>query len=157
MLLRFTLLLLISLLSWGPAQALDLGLDEELSFGMAAPSPTGITVKKWRDADNAFDMFYEWSSKHRRVLVHVDLLTHDFQSLEMESGFAPVYYGFGIRAKSQRGQASAYGFRLPIGVALMLETRPLEFFGEVAPRADIIPSTNFAVDVQLGIRYRLIP
>lgn len=154
---RICLLVILYLLSAGPALALDFSLDEELAIGMAAPSPTGISIKKWTDGERALDMFYEWSSSHRRVVVHADLLTHDFQALELESGHAPIYYGFGVRAKTQEGKASTYGIRIPLGVVMMLESWPLEFFGELGPRSDLIPKTTFAVDVMIGIRYRILP
>ncbi len=135
-----------------PAQA----VEEEWAIGMAAPEPTGITLKKWVDTQTAYDMFYEWSTKDRHAMVHFDILTHDFDSVETEgSGFAPIYYGFGVHARMMRGRSPIYGIRIPIGIVYMLEDKPLEFFGELGPRAGVIPETSFDLDLMVGIRYRI--
>ena len=34
---------------------------------------------------------------------------------------------------------------------------PIDVFGEVAPRVDLVPNTNFGLDIMIGIRYRFFP
>ena len=130
-------------------------LEDEWAIGMAAPSPTGISIKKWVDSLTAYDMFYEWSTKDRRAMVHLDILTHDFEMLEVESGVGAMYYGFGLHVRYQKQHSPVYGIRIPLGIVYMLENKPLEFFGELGPRAGVIPETSFAVDFMVGLRYRI--
>jgi len=138
------------LLPLNPAHA----FEDEWSFGMAAPSPTGLTLKKWVDAITAYDMFYEWSTKDRRAMLHLDILTHDFEMMEAENGTMPVYYGIGVHVRYERGRSPVYGVRIPLGMVYMLEDKPLEFFGELGPRAGVVPETSFAIDFMAGLRYR---
>lgn len=130
-------------------------VEEEWAIGMAAPEPTGLSIKKWVDPQTAYDMFYEWSTKDRHAMIHIDILTHDFDSIEAEGGFAPVYYGFGVHARMMRGRSPIYGIRIPVGIVYILEDKPLEFFGELGPRAGVIPETSFDIDFMVGIRYRI--
>ncbi len=130
-------------------------LEDEWAIGMAAPTPTGITLKKWVDNITAYDMFYEWSTRDRRAVVNLDVLTHDFEMLEAETGSMAVYYGFGLHVRYQKSRSPIYGIRIPLGIVYMLENKPLEFFGEFGPRAGVIPETTFAVDMVVGLRYRI--
>lgn len=132
-------------------------LGNEVSIGMAMPAPTGLSFKFWMSRDTAVDVFSEWDFSDRFLETHADLLTHDFQQFEMEGATMPMYYGFGVRMRTSKSSTVHLGVRIPIGVSYLWNTAPLDFFAELAPRANIIPSTNFAVDIMVGLRYRFIP
>lgn len=148
---RYGLLLLILSFSSGLA-----AMEYELALGMGAPSPTGLSVKKWVDEENAISMFFEWSARDERFVGHLEFVTHDFEQIQMDDGLAPTYYGFGLRVRAQPGK-NTVGIRIPVGVNYLMQGKPIGLFAELGPRADVIPETNFAVDMVIGIRYRLIP
>lgn len=152
----YKMLVCVSLLYGANAHAFGL-LGNEVSIGMAMPAPTGLSFKFWMSRDTAVDLFSEWDTGDRFIETHADFLTHDFQQFELEGATMPMYYGFGVRMRSSKTSSTHIGVRIPIGVSYLWNTAPLDFFGEVAPRANIVPSTNFAVDIMMGLRYRFIP
>ena len=124
---------------------------------MAAPAPTGLSVKFWTSRETAIDVFAEWSASNKFLETHADYLTHNFEQFELEGATMPMYFGFGARIRSSETSSTHIGFRIPIGVSYLWNTAPLDLFAEIAPRSNIIPKTSFAVDVMIGVRYRLIP
>jgi hypothetical protein len=132
-------------------------LGNEVSVGMAAPSPTGLSVKFWTSRETAIDVFAEWSASNKFVETHADYLTHNFEQFELEGATMPMYYGIGARIRTTENSSTHIGFRIPVGVSYLWNTAPLDLFAEIAPRSNIIPKTSFSVDVMIGVRYRLIP
>lgn len=132
-------------------------LGNEVSVGMATPSPNGLSAKFWMSRDTAIDLFSEWDTTNKHFQVHADYLTHDFQQFEMEGASMPLYFGFGLRLRTTESSATQIGIRIPIGVSYLWTTAPIDFFAEVGPRANVIPQTSFAVDLMIGLRYRFIP
>lgn len=132
-------------------------LGNEVSMGMAFPAPTGLSFKFWMSRDTAVDLFTQWDTTNKFVQTHADFLTHDFTQFEMEGSSMPMYYGFGLRIRTSETSSAHLGIRIPIGVSYLWDTAPLDIFGELGPRANIIPKTSFSVDMMLGIRYRFIP
>ncbi len=149
---------LFAALMWLSTSAHAVGLPgNEVSIGMVAPSPSGLSAKFWTSRDTAIDLFSQWGSKDRHLQIHADYLTHDFQQLEAEEGALPLYFGFGVRLRATASSAPRIGIRIPIGVSYLWAAAPIDFFAEVGPRANIIPHTSFAVDLMVGLRYRFIP
>ena len=152
---RFLRLILLIGLATGYHNAF--ALENEFSAGVAAISPTGLTFKLWTSRNNAVDFFTAWSSHENKIQFHIDYLNHDFSAIEIEPGAMAFYYGFGIRMSAKKNSSTKGGFRIPLGVTYLMENIPLDFFGELAPRSNLFPNTNFATDVMVGIRYRLNP
>jgi hypothetical protein len=147
----------IATLGFGaPAAAFGL-LGNEVSVGMAAPAPTGLSLKFWTSRDTAIDVFAEWAASDKSVETHADYLTHDFEQFELEGATMPMYYGIGARIRTTENSSTHIGFRIPVGVSYLLNNMPLDLFAEIAPRSNVIPKTSFSVDVMVGVRYRLIP
>ncbi len=138
------------------AQAFGL-LGNEVAVGMAAPAPTGLSFKFWTSRETAIDVFSEWNTSSKSISTHADYLTHNFEQFELEGATMPMYFGFGARVRMSENSTTRVGIRIPVGVSYLWNTAPLDVFAEIGPRADIIPKTNFAVDVMVGVRYRLIP
>lgn len=132
-------------------------LGNEIAIGMATPAPTGITVKLWTSRLTALDVFSNWDASNKRLDLHLDYLTHNFEQYEVEGATMPFFYGFGMQFSTREGSATKVGFRIPVGVSYLWNSAPLDFFAEVAPRAGIIPTTSFALDLMIGVRYRIIP
>jgi hypothetical protein len=145
-----------TLLPAAPASAFE-PLGNEVAIGMAAPAPTGLSFKFWTSRETAIDVFTEWATTNKFLMTHVDYLTHDFEQFEMEGATMPLYFGFGARLRTSEDSSAHVGFRIPIGISYLWNTAPLDLFAELGPRANIIPYTSFAVDVMVGIRYRIIP
>lgn len=144
-------------LGFGPhASAFGL-FGNEVSVGMAAPAPTGLSFKFWTSRETAIDVFTEWSTSNKFVEAHADYLTHNFEQFELEGATMPMYFGFGARIRTTENSSTHVGFRIPIGVSYLWDTAPMDMFAEIAPRSNVIPRTSFSIDVMIGLRYRLIP
>ena len=134
-------------------------LGNEVSIGMAAPAPSGLSAKFWMSRDTAIDVFSEWDTTDKHFQMHADYLMHDFEQFEFETEGTsmPLYFGLGLRLRTTESSATHIGIRIPIGVSYLWGIAPIDFFAEVGPRANIIPQTSFAVDIMVGLRYRFIP
>jgi hypothetical protein len=151
-------ILLFAALMWFSTTAHAFGLlGNEVSIGMATPSPNGLSAKFWMSRETAVDIFSEWDTTNKHFQAHADFLTHDFQQFEVEDGSMPLYFGFGLRLRTTESSATQIGIRIPIGVSYLWSAAPIDFFAEVGPRANVIPQTSFAVDLMIGLRYRFIP
>ena len=134
-----------------------MALDNEFSFGIATGSDSGVTVKYWTSDTHAIDLFAEWSTSSSKYTFQADYLTHDFNAFDVEPGSLPFYYGVGVRVESKKGTSTKTGLRIPLGISYLMETAPIDFFGELGPRIDVAPETDFELDIMLGIRYRIMP
>jgi len=148
---------LVCTLSYNNVFAIDLDLDNEFSFGMAAPNPAGVSVKYWISDTRALAAFASWSTNKSKYTFQLDYLTHDFSAIPVDPGAAPFYYGVGVRVKTKKGNPTKTSIRIPIGISYLMETAPLDFFAELGPRIRISPSTRFRLNVAAGIRYRIMP
>lgn len=129
----------------------------EIGIGLATPAPTGISLKLWFDKTNAFDILGAWSLNDEKFYIHLNYLTHDYSKFALGDNAMAFYYGFGARIKEEEGddKDTVLGMRIPFGISYFVESAPFEVFGELAPRVDITPNTNFGLDIMIGIRYRL--
>lgn len=129
---------------------------EELSIGLAAPSPTGLSAKLWKTRLVAYDLFAEWDLDSEKFNFHADYLKHDYERLEAKESNMLFYSGYGIRLIDEGiHDDTILGVRIPFGISYLMNDPPLDVFGELAPRINVLPSTNFGIDVMIGIRYRL--
>ena len=127
----------------------------EFALGVVAGSPNGITAKYWTTETTAIDIFGEWSFNSNEYKAHADFLVHDFDKINWEEARIAFYYGGGVRFKfADNSDDSQVGLRIPFGLEYFLSDIPIEFFGELAPRVNVYPSTNFGMDAMIGIRYR---
>ena len=133
-----------------PASAL-----EEFSAGVGTISPTGLSFKVWKSRLTAFDLFAEWDFDGEKYNFHTDYISHDYERLDTAETLLMFYHGYGIRIiKEGKDDKTALGMRLPFGVSYLMDDPPLDVFGELAPRINVTPSTNFGLDVIIGVRYR---
>ena len=157
---RFLLFLSIFLmLSTSSSSAQD-----GLGVGMIVGEPTGLVLKKWIGDNTAFDVAAAWSfSDNDSFQIHADYLIHNFSILDPEDvrGWFPVYYGIGGRLKLKdenagRGRNDAdalIGVRVPFGIAYIFPEAPVDIFAEMVPILDLVPDTDFAINVAIGARY----
>lgn len=130
--------------------------DGEFALGVATISPNGVTAKYWLSDVTAIDVFGEWSFNSKEYKAHFDLLLHDFDKFQWEGELIAFYYGGGIRVKAVDNEDTQLGVRIPFGISYFVQDIPVEIFGETAPRINVYPSTNFGLDLMIGLRYRFI-
>jgi hypothetical protein len=145
---RYMLFILVAILS------LNLYSQEEgLGLGIIIGEPTGLSAKLWTTEKTALDAAVAWSfSGTGYMRVHADLIWHNF-SLDVTQGKLPLYYGLG--AKLLLSSELGLGIRIPLGVAYLFDSAPLEVFAELVPGLDLLPGTGFGIDAAIGVRYYL--
>lgn len=131
---------------------------QTIGAGIVLGEPTGISAKVWYTDTMAIDGAAAWSFRgDTNIHMHADLLWHDWRTLdekaEMDHSFArlPLYYGIGARARL--GDDDRLGMRLVIGTSLMLTRAPFDFFFEIAPIMDVVPSTDLDMNAGIGARF----
>ncbi len=150
--------LLLALLIIGVVSVSSFASEKKFGIGLAAGSITGISMKYWTAHTEAIEIEAGWSLKHNSYYsIYATYLFHNFKTLrELVSkeilGDIPIYTGLGIRTRFGEG-TDELGLRVPLGVAYMFGTLPLDTFVEVAPALNLYPSTTLYVDVVLGVRY----
>ena len=141
--------LLLALMSTGavfPAQ------EEGFGLGIILVEPTGINFKAWAGYRSAFVGAAAWSFGNEDSLhVHLDYVFHNFRLIKLERDFLPVYFGLGIRVKSEKDVR--IGVRIPLGLNYMLKKAPLDIFVELVPVFDLTPGTDLYFNGGVGIRY----
>ena len=87
-----------------------------------------------------------------RVHFHMDYLWHSFNVIHSSERF-PLYYGVGGRFNGGSGNEGSLAVRGVLGIAWLPRATPIDIFLEVVPSFEITPSSGFAVDASIGIRY----
>ena len=85
--------------------------------------------------------------------VHLDYLQHFFEVFNVPAGDLPVYLGLGARVNLETDVR--IGMRVPVGLAYLFGSAPVDLFFEIVPILDIYPATVFIANAGLGIRYYL--
>ena len=140
--------------------AIHVSVAQERKFGLGLiiGEPTGISAKLWTSNENAFDFGLGWTTFNNqnypgsRVHFHMDYLWHSFDAIHATERF-PIYYGVGGRMNSGAGYESALAIRGVVGIAWMPRRTPIDIFLEVVPSLELTPSSRFALDAAIGIRY----
>ncbi len=136
--------------------------DSGLGIGVIVGEPTGISLKKWTSANTAIDGAVAWAfDRNASVQLHGDFLIHNFNLLKTDVGRLPVYYGVGGRVKfddeRRRGRDTEHhtrvGVRVPLGMAYLFDSAPVDVFLEIVPILDLAPSTDFGLNAAIGARY----
>jgi hypothetical protein len=83
--------------------------------------------------------------------MQADYVWHSFDVFPVSKGELPLYFGIGGRAILKNDPV--LGVRIPVGLAYMFESAPLDIFMEVAPILNVIPSTDFDAGGGLGMRF----
>jgi hypothetical protein len=151
-----TLLLMGVLL--GEAEASEVGA-KPFGLGVVIGDPTGLSAKLYLNQVNAIDFalaFQNYGPFDDSVYFHATYLWHP-SILASGSGVEiPWHVGVGGYVASNRwdrGIDDTIGVRVPLGVDLNLESVPLQFFGDVALRVGLAPSTYVYFDVGVGGRF----
>ena len=123
-----------------------------IGVGIILGEPTGLSGKLWLTEKTAIDGAVAWSMWDQGALhVHADFLVHSFNLINVSQGQLPLYFGIGARVKLANDPL--IGVRVPVGLAYLFGSAPLDIFFEVVPILDLIPSTDFHLNSAIGVRY----
>ena len=111
--------------------------------GVIIGNPTGISGKYFISNKNAVDCVVGFGSG---FMAHLDYLWHNFESLKVNEGKLPYYYGGGFLITGKN-----FCVQGKIGLEYLFDTNPLGIFIEVAPAI----GTDFIFQGGVGVRYRL--
>ena len=126
--------------------------DRGTGVGIIIGEPTGFSFKHWTSSTTAFDAAIAWSFINEGAFhIHADYLIHSFRLIYVPEGKLPFYYGIGGRLKTS--DKTRLGVRVPLGLAYIFQTAPVDIFLEVVPILDFIPKTDFRINAALGARY----
>lgn len=119
-------------------------------LGIVVGEPTGLTAR-FMKGENNFQIHAAWSFAGDAALqLNGDYLRSGNVNTEP---MIPFYFGLGVRAKF--ADKSQIGIRIPLGVNYFLKENPIEFFGEIVPILDVVPSTEFDLNGAVGVRLYL--
>lgn len=145
-------ILLVVVMLCGHAVAEDKGFG----LGVILGEPTGLNGKFWLTETIAIDGAAAWSfADDEGVQLHADVLYHKFDLLKVKEGKLPIYFGVGARIKFvvDDDDDNRFGIRVPVGIDYIFAKAPLDIFFELVPIIDLAPSTKFAFNGAVGIRY----
>ncbi len=135
-----------------------------IGVGIMVGEPTGLSLKKWIEANRAIDAGIAWSfSDNASLHFHGDYLFHRFDILTTPelSGAFPIHYGLGFRIKLKEGNQghgrndgdAMIGVRFPFGVSYLFSDAPIDAFAEIVPVLDVAPKSEFSLNAAIGVRY----
>jgi hypothetical protein len=128
--------------------------NRNFGVGIQLGEPTGLNAKMWTNNVNAFDFGLAWSLVDREeMIMQTDYVWHSFDVFPVSRGELPVYFGIGARFIFS--EDPLFGARVPVGLAYMLDSFPLDIFFEIAPVLNLIPSTGFDLNGGFGVRFRI--
>jgi hypothetical protein len=121
-------------------------------IGIILGEPTGLSGKLWLTEKTAVDGAVAWSMWDGSALnVHADFLVHSFNLIHVSQGQLPLYFGIGARVKLANDPM--VGVRVPVGLAYLFGSAPIDVFLELVPILDLVPGTYFHFNSAIGIRY----
>ena len=132
------------------AQA-NTGNGGNFGIGVMLGEPTGISVKSWTGTNSAFALGAAWTlSGAEAIHLHGDYLRHVWFR-DIESGGLAFYFGLGARVIF--ADDAEAGIRIPLGLNYIFEDAAFDIFVEAVPILNLTPSTDFAGNGAVGIRY----
>jgi hypothetical protein len=127
--------------------------DNGFGVGIIIGEPTGFSGKYWLNSTTAIDGGLAWSFvKGTAFHIHADYLLHSSNIFKPERHLN-LYYGGGLRLKTEGNDGARFGVRGVIGVDLFMIGAPVDFFLEAAPVMDFNPSTELTFNGGIGVRW----
>jgi hypothetical protein len=143
--------------------------NKTFGLGLELGSPTGLTGKYFLSADRALDFGLGGIggySNRSGIHLYLDYLFHPVSLASASSFELPLYIGLGgrfwnfedDRVNGIVDEASAIGFRVPIGISFDFNNVPLDIFIQVVPVLDFYSgyqrhSVYLDINASIGIRY----
>jgi hypothetical protein len=129
------------------------GQGSDFGLGIIIGEPSGICMKYFTTATNAWSAAAAWSLSGDEKAAHLyaDHLFHLSELASWDGGRSPFYAGVGARVLF-RNETTA-GVRIPVGMAWVFDEAPFDAFLEIVPVMDLIPDTEFDVAGGVGARF----
>lgn len=125
--------------------------DKGFGLGVLIGEPTGLSAKLWTSEKTAIDAGVAWSFVNSGFLhIHADMLIHSFL-IDVDKGKLPLYFGIG--GKLVLANNLGLGVRIPLGMAYMFESAPIDIFIELVPVLELLPATDIGFEGGVGVRY----
>lgn len=125
--------------------------DKGFGLGVLIGEPTGLSAKLWTSEKTAIDAGVAWSFVNSGFLhIHADMLIHSFL-IDVDKGKLPLYFGIG--GKLVLANDLGLGVRIPLGMAYLFDSAPIDIFLELVPVLDLVPATAFSFEGGVGVRY----
>jgi hypothetical protein len=136
-------------------QALAQDYKGHYGVGLALGEPSGFSVKKFTDGEQAFQytVGYSLIKGEEGLSLGVDYLFHNYDIITAEKGSIPFYYGLGIHLKSYNDVGSQLYARIPLGVAYEISDFPADVFFEFAPGIAVFPTPSIVTNFAIGGRF----
>ena len=122
-----------------------------LGLGVIIGEPTGLSAKLWTSEKTAIDAGVAWSFVNSGFLhIHADMLIHSFV-IDVDKGKLPLYFGVG--GKLVLANELGLGVRIPLGMAYLFDSAPIDIFLELVPVLELLPATAIGFEGGIGVRY----
>lgn len=123
-----------------------------LGVGVIVGEPSGLSIKKIKTRNTAYDFALAWSTgKSDSLYLHSDYIVHKPDFIRRDFPGLPIYFGIGGQIVLQDNPGAAV--RFPLGLSDRLRDIPLEGFLELVPSLNVIPASSFEVDAAAGLRF----
>lgn len=140
---------LVAALVAAPAFAQPTGLG----VGGQVGDPTGITMRIGSPG-TALDLAAGWNLGDNRFFAQLHVILAQ-PRLSPGAQHFRLFYGpggfVGVRGGRDRDSEAAFGASFNVGVSYY--TGPIEIFGQLTPRLQLVQSTDFDLGGAIGLRY----
>ncbi len=126
--------------------------DQNIGAGFALGYPfAGLSVKLPVSPATSLNGILGYDLQHSALDARFDYVWYQNGLIAVPKGKLPLYYGPGVHASV--GSHNAIGVQGVVGIEYQFPSDPLDFFCEVAPGINVLPNTEPAISVDLGMRF----
>lgn len=143
---RFIPLFALVLLAAAPALA-----QRSIGIGGQVGDPTGVTLRIGSTGP-AFDLAAGWNLSNDQFFAQVHWVPTQI-GLGVRPTMIRLFYGPGAFVEVNGGRDSDARFGVSFNGGLGFWTGPVEIFGQLTPRLQLVESTDFRLGGALGLRY----
>lgn len=125
---------------------------KDTGVGIIVGQPTGLSAKFVLSSNIALDAAVGWRfGSENGLRLHLDVLAH--HTIARGASVAvPLFVGLGpalLLHKDEVGLA----LRIPVGIALVFRSVPIDVFVELAPSVGLYPGSTFFLTLAAGARF----
>ena len=125
-----------------------------LGIGIVTGETNGLSIKSWVSHDHAFQFDANWDLYYGGFGIGAAYLIHNFDIIEADNNKFPLYFGIKGWIAFAPGNTAA-GIQVPLGMAWIPSSAPIDIFIQVEPGISVVPSVRFAPGGGIGIRFWL--
>src|ERR1035437_6975502 len=125
-----------------------------VGIGIVKGETNGLSIKSWVSHDHAFQFDANWDLYYGGFGIGAAYLIHNFDIIEADNNKFPLYFGIKGWINFAPGTVAA-GIQVPLGMAWIPRSAPIDIFIQVEPGISIVPSVRFAPGGGIGIRFWL--